>query len=54
MGGTHLIAPEEEMLARYFERSLPLIASDDPMIAGSGLEQAHHWSGLIEQFACAS
>jgi hypothetical protein len=54
MGGTHFSAPEEELLARYFERALPLIAPDDPMITGSGLEQAHHWSGLIGQFACAS
>ncbi|MEO8734135.1 MAG: DUF3822 family protein [Flavobacteriales bacterium] len=54
MGGTHLTAAEEELLARYFERALPLIAADDPMVAGSGLEHLHHWSGLIEQFACAS
>ena len=53
-GGTHLTAPEEEMLIRYFDHALPLIASNDTMIVDSGLEQAHHWSGLIEQFACAS
>jgi len=54
MGGTHLAATEEELLTRYFERALPLIASNDPMVVGSGLEHPHHWSGLIEQFACAS
>lgn len=55
VGGTHLSDPEEHLLANYFEKGpVPSTAAGDPMLGGLRPTNAHHWTALIEQFACAS
>lgn len=54
-GGTHLSATEEHVLSSYFPNGpLPTTASKDPALAELRIPDAHHWTGLIEQFRCAS
>ena len=54
-GGTHLSAVEEHLLARYFLKvPFPSTGHDEPALADLRLPNAHHWTGLIEQFPCAS
>jgi hypothetical protein len=53
-GGTHLTGAEEELLVRHFKHALPLVDSNDPSLASSGLERPHRWAALMEQFICAS
>lgn len=52
--GTHLTANEEELLARYLPNISPAITAIDPLIATLRMDGPHHWSALLEQFACAS
>jgi len=54
-GGTHLTPTEEHLLGRYFVHGpVPSTAASDPALEGMELADAHHWTALIEQFACAS
>ncbi len=55
MGGTHLLATDELLFSNYFTRGPE--PSTDPEGTAAGylkIPEAHHWSGLIEQFPCAS
>lgn len=53
-GGTHLTSTEEHLLAGYFAKGpKPSISSSDPVLALLTVPNAHHWTGLIEQFPCA-
>jgi hypothetical protein len=55
VGGTHLAPTEEHLLSNYFARgATPTTAPDDAVLNGLQLPQAHHWTGLTEQFPCAS
>ncbi len=53
-GGTHLSSGEEEMLARYLPKIAPAVTMNDASIAGLKMNAPHHFTGLLEQFACAS
>jgi hypothetical protein len=54
-GGTHLTAGEEHLLSRYFVNGpIPSTGPDEPALADLRVPNAHHWTGLIEQFPCAS
>ena len=55
VGGTHLSASEEHLLSLYFAKGpVPSTGKADALLAGLELPHAHHWTGLIEQFTCAS
>ncbi len=55
VGGTHLNANEEHLLSLYFAKGpVPTTAPGSAALAGMDLANAHHWTGLIEQFTCAS
>lgn len=54
-GGTHLSASEEHLLDGYFPQGpVPATGHGDPVLSELLLPNAHHWTGLIEQFPCAS
>lgn len=54
-GGTHLSAGEEHLLSTYFTHGpVPSTGSDEPALKGLRVPNAHHWTGLIDQFTCAS
>lgn len=54
-GGTHLTPSEEHLLASYFAKGpMPSTSSTDPVLAKLTVPNAHHWTGLIEQYPCAS
>lgn len=54
-GGTHLTATEEHVLSSYFPNGpVPTTGSKDPALAELRIPDAHHWTGLTEQFRCAS
>ncbi|MEB2340909.1 MAG: DUF3822 family protein [Flavobacteriia bacterium] len=54
-GGTHLMAREEHLVSGYFERGLlPSTGPGDHVLAKLNVSDAHRWTGLIEQFPCAS
>jgi hypothetical protein len=54
-GGTHLGAGEEHLLSLYFANGpVPTTGSASAGMDGLELPNAHHWTGLIEQFTCAS
>lgn len=54
-GGTHLTAGEEHLLSTYFVHGpLPSTAAQEAALKDLPFPNAHHWTGLIEQFPCAS
>lgn len=54
-GGTHLSASEEHLLSSYFlQGPVPSTGQADAPLEDFPLPDAHHWTGLIEQFQCAS
>lgn len=54
-GGTHLTAADEHLLADYFTSGpVPTTGKADPVLSLLALPDAHRWTGLIEQFPCAS
>ncbi len=54
VGGTQVSVFEDELIARYLPDLGPMIAQDDAMLIGSGIEKPAPWAGLLLQFACAS
>ena len=54
-GGTHLTAGEEHLLSKYVVNGpIPTTGPEDPALKDLRVPNAHHWTGLIEQFPCAS
>lgn len=54
-GGTHLTQVEELLLSKYFLKGpVPTTGPSDPALVDLHVPNAHHWTGLIEQFPCAS
>lgn len=54
-GGTHLTPNEEHLLSLYCAKGpVPSTGKENALLAGLELPNAHHWTGLIEQFSCAS
>lgn len=54
-GGTHLTAGEEHLLSKYVVHGpTPTTGKDDPAMKELRVPNAHHWTGLTEQFPCAS
>ena len=55
VGGTHLTSSEENLLSKYFVNGpIPSTGADEPVLQDLRVPNAHHWTGLIEQFPCAS
>ncbi|MBP8823675.1 MAG: DUF3822 family protein [Flavobacteriales bacterium] len=54
-GGPQLAASEEHLLSNYFAHGpLPSTGTGDPALAQLAIPDAYHWTGLIEQYPCAS
>lgn len=54
-GGTHLTPGEEHLLSLYVANGpIPATGAGNTALEGLELANAHHWTGLIEQFSCAS
>lgn len=54
-GGPQLAAAEEHLLSNYFAGGLlPSTGTADPALAQLDIPDAHHWTGLIDQYPCAS
>lgn len=54
-GGTHITPGEEHLLSQYFLKGpVPTTGPKDPALMDLPVPDAHHWTGLIEQFPCAS
>ena len=54
-GGAHLTPGEEHLLSKYFKNGpIPSTGADEPALKDLRVPNAHYWTGLIEQFPCAS
>lgn len=54
-GGTHLSTSEQNLLWQYFNHGpVPSTGKDEPVLKRLSVPNAYRWTGLIEQYPCAS